>query len=505
MIRFKKIISILLVIATIFSVMVVPAFATSGDAWAWVQSKFHDWVYNQYGLATDGSDNFWYQLFQPDDGECNHVWTYNSDGVKYCSVCGMTWDDYLASKYDTSYEDVDGGGRSAYSDYVTGLDSTLGTYTVTNNGLRLYFSLTSTYRFSTVTLGTNFYAAWTAPASTSYRAQLYMNYLTLPFDCSYSVGYNVSQINMDMDSIYASLADDGTAAKGTNLGPCGVGTSTSQTGIYCSPLVGSSLSSISGSFYVDIVPVSGSLSDNVSADVSSASRAGSIAAPLGYYDTDNNLQVNTSGTPIVDEANNTYYNPLTNNTTNITNWTYDYSDRSYTVTTEAGDTYTITYGDTNITINEGDTVYNVYYVIGDDSSSDDSTGWDWWKTEWTDFRTWLSGLSFVGGGDSSELTDSPDSSGSSSSSSSGDTSAFYSIDDATGDITINQDYDYSGEEDGLDFGGVVKATGKGIWWLAKSVIGIFAGAITNVGSAVSGLAKIGKASNTTGAYGFFFQ
>ena len=66
---------------------------------------------------------------------------------------------------------------------------------------------------------------------------------------------------------------------------------------------------------------------------------------------------------IVNETNNTYYNPATGQTAPITNWTYDYSDRSYTLTREGGKTSTVTYGDEYITIQEGDTVYNVYYII----------------------------------------------------------------------------------------------------------------------------------------------
>ena len=55
---------------------------------------------------------------------------------------------------------------------------------------------------------------------------------------------------------------------------------------------------------------------------------------------------------IINETNNTFYNPATGQTVPIVNWSYDYSDRSYKVTLESGDTATITYGDENITIQE---------------------------------------------------------------------------------------------------------------------------------------------------------
>lgn len=85
----------------------------------------------------------------------------------------------------------------------------------------------------------------------------------------------------------------------------------------------------------------------------------------GIVGDDGQLTVVTVNDSIVNETNNTYYNPVTSRGDTITNWSYDYSDRSYNVTLESGDTVTVTYGDQNITIVEGDTHYTIYYVIGD--------------------------------------------------------------------------------------------------------------------------------------------
>lgn len=54
---------------------------------------------------------------------------------------------------------------------------------------------------------------------------------------------------------------------------------------------------------------------------------------------------------------------MTDTTSNIDSWSYDYSDRSYTLTLDSGDNVTVTYGDENITINEGSSSYTIYYVI----------------------------------------------------------------------------------------------------------------------------------------------
>lgn len=73
--------------------------------------------------------------------------------------------------------------------------------------------------------------------------------------------------------------------------------------------------------------------------------------------------ITVNDTTIINEDNSTFYNPVTEETYDMREWSYDYSDRSYHVTTNEGDTVTVTYGDENITINQGDTVYNVNYTI----------------------------------------------------------------------------------------------------------------------------------------------
>lgn len=95
---------------------------------------------------------------------------------------------------------------------------------------------------------------------------------------------------------------------------------------------------------------------------------------------DNNQIVKVeNNSTIVNETNNTYYNPATGQTAPITDWSYDYSDRSYNVTLESGDTVTVTYGDENITIQEGDTIYNVYYLVDGTGSETPPCVHDWQK------------------------------------------------------------------------------------------------------------------------------
>lgn len=104
-----------------------------------------------------------------------------------------------------------------------------------------------------------------------------------------------------------------------------------------------------------------SASQSISNTYNTNTRTTSIQGDLAYYDVSGTLNLSPS-TSIVNENDNSVYNPVTNTTTDISGWSYDYSTRTYDLSTTTGDTITVTYGDENITINEGGETYNVYYV-----------------------------------------------------------------------------------------------------------------------------------------------
>lgn len=90
-----------------------------------------------------------------------------------------------------------------------------------------------------------------------------------------------------------------------------------------------------------------------------------------YAIVDNQGQVTIiKDSTIVNETTNNYYNPATGEGQAIKDWSYDYPSRTYTVTTDSNNTVTITYGDENVTINEGDTIYNIYYAVDDTGGGD---------------------------------------------------------------------------------------------------------------------------------------
>ena len=109
----------------------------------------------------------------------------------------------------------------------------------------------------------------------------------------------------------------------------------------------------------------------LSAQYEENTRAGSMSGDFGILN--NGTYTKIDGNYIVNETNNTVYNPVTKTTTKITNWTYDYSDRSYHITTEDNSNQTIIYGDQYVTIKEGDTVYNIYYITNDSESETPSS------------------------------------------------------------------------------------------------------------------------------------
>lgn len=103
---------------------------------------------------------------------------------------------------------------------------------------------------------------------------------------------------------------------------------------------------------------------SVSVDASSGDNSSLM---LGYMDNGNLVQSQSQSAVFV-ESSNIYTNPVTNNTKTVINWNYDYVDRSYNLTTEEGDEITVTYGDTNLTINEGGDTYNLYYLTEHDEN-----------------------------------------------------------------------------------------------------------------------------------------
>ena len=98
-------------------------------------------------------------------------------------------------------------------------------------------------------------------------------------------------------------------------------------------------------------------------------RPGSVAGNFGT--TGDNGTVNNIGNQIiVNESDGTFYNPETGEYQTMESWQYDYATRTYNIVTGDGQTVTVTYGNENLTINNGDVTYNIYYMYEPTDTSD---------------------------------------------------------------------------------------------------------------------------------------
>lgn len=95
---------------------------------------------------------------------------------------------------------------------------------------------------------------------------------------------------------------------------------------------------------------------------SSTTRPTSIIANYGIIGDDNTV-TNIGTQTIVNEASDIYYNPVTNTSYDISGWSFDYSTRTYNITLVDDNSVTVEYADNSVNIVEGDTVYNVYYLV----------------------------------------------------------------------------------------------------------------------------------------------
>lgn len=121
-----------------------------------------------------------------------------------------------------------------------------------------------------------------------------------------------------------------------------------------------------------IRPTAGALNVSSSGDTyNTNTRSGHIVGDYGIIGENNTLS-KVENTSIVNETDNSVYNPVTNETHTMSDWSYDYNNRSYNITYQTTDEstgnttnnkMTVTYGDENVTINEGDQTYTVYYLV----------------------------------------------------------------------------------------------------------------------------------------------
>ena len=321
----KRIISCILIIATLVSIFAISAYADVADSFSYTTKKFLEFI--DYAGHLPGE-----------------TWKFSE------------WWTALTSGDDDS---------TAYSTYVSSVNSELGTTTLVTGGYRRFYTITNIVGTNTLTSKSSVPAqAFSFSNGSAVHVCLDVNALPVSTLYNYRFGYTGTLVNCYFTQYNTTLY----SGAGSNIGWC------NYTTVW---LYNTSSGPMSANcqLYIDCTPASGSFTTTV--NTSSSTRPTTLVSnnyvTYGYNDSSNVLHTAPSGTVIVDETNNQVYNPVTGETTAITNWVYDYSTRTYTVTTAAGGTITITYGDDAITWNDGANTYSILYVTGTDSSSTETT------------------------------------------------------------------------------------------------------------------------------------
>ncbi len=296
-----------------------------------------------------------------DDG-WHHAESGTSNGDSLTCVC----------RYCSSTFVVDSAGISdAYNDYVSDLQTDLGTSMIDSDGCLIFpypIAYLSGYVANLPIYGP-FYGGWSGTIINNDLSRK-----------TFNVNFYDSSMTLPTAPVYGVYSAGYTSNR--EVGTCGI----MRENVSCEP--GQTMYFFTGSTY-DWYLISGidantsvnfsiypyirlspsvSISESTSQDISANSRPTTLTGDYGIIGDDGSI-IKADGNLIVDESSNTVYNPVTNTTYNFTDYAYDYSDRSYNLTLEDGSTMKVVYGDENISISEGDTVYNVYYLIENPDSS----------------------------------------------------------------------------------------------------------------------------------------
>lgn len=341
-------------------------YKQQSDFWTWIAGKnsiLQDLIgYTSGAVCPKSEDGY------------HHASSYvknNEDGYYtcICSYCGerfVGYEDDAQQSYDSQVSDLPASGVTSSGNLIVTFYPAYISYSNSGVPVYRYFPLGSgvdkgdlgDYKVSFNQ------ADWsieiTKTSSFGFYASVYYSFeVSFPFNCKYSivtspsVSYSTNLGNEKTMSLtsYESVPS-GTYVQGEvksfsyRWQDNGSGTKI-FTSYLVRPLV------------YTVIPADTSIVTN---NYTINSRPTSITGDYGIIG-DNGQITKVDSTTIVNETNNTYTNPSTGTTSTITDWTYDYSDRSYDLTLDTGDTVTVTYGDENVTIQEGDTVYNIYYIV----------------------------------------------------------------------------------------------------------------------------------------------
>jgi uncharacterized membrane protein YgcG len=292
------------------------------------------------------------------------------------------WQNHVTDSDDTSV---------AYSDYVSSVQSALGTSTVGDNCVYLgnwsdyvssdvYLSSSGSYTFSS---GSTFVYSGNYTSTQPYRtysarctfvAPVSGDYVFTPYVSSNNGSLSVFYLYSGTPSYFSTtpVYSNNSPVSGTSY-TVTLSAGNEYTLRFEGPFAQSKTGDITLSGAVRMeYPTGGLTAAAGDVDVSSSTRTGSLAGDM-FYEGNDGKQVAAENATLFDETNNTVNNYQTGTTATASSWTYDYATRTYTITATDGSTYTIRYGDDQATQTVKDsagasTTYNYYYGSGSSSS-----------------------------------------------------------------------------------------------------------------------------------------
>lgn len=397
----KRIISIFLVLVTvIFIAFPLNAFAIddSGDDDEYIQKSTFWSSIMENSVNDDGTVSGFFgfcSIFSKDTCfSSSNLSRLHNGGLKsripnadqsftaVCKYCGYEWSVYDADMHD------------AYYGYVDGMKDDIGTPIITDDGL-LYpillknFSAhnSTSYSFKELT-GTSFKGDYNITSNFKGTNPFQFDFAR-PFDVVPISGYYslvTPRINVTVyggtyginfaNRIYVASGNGIIKADSPIYLSSGTALNTSSVyRNYIDITVTQETSSAYFELFIDgyyckVIP-----NQQILDNYGTGTRAGSMTGNYGIMG-ENGKVISAGNNVIVNEDNKTVYNPVTNETYNIRDWIYDYSDRSYNITLEDGSEMKVVYGDENITIHNGDNIYNIYYVTEGNGSGGNGGGGD---------------------------------------------------------------------------------------------------------------------------------
>lgn len=395
--RASRHISVLLV-AFLFVALMPPALASTGveynqktSIWHWLAGKgsiLHDYIGYVFGPVCPNSEDGYHHANSYQKGLEDGYYSC------ICSYCGQTFTAYesdLQQSYDAQVAElpaqgVTSAGKLIWHPNFNDVPSSGGFHYNFFNSSSMFDTLPlENERLFSISSDISNNAVKVIHKSDSYYSRYKSGYFYFsvvpPMDGTYGVlpSYRCFSIRA-VDSTGSIVEQTGDFTQGSYL-HFSKGGKIDTPSVYYNLSVSEPWSGVSYWYFPVYEIVPDSALDITSGDTYNInSRPTSITGDYGIIG-DNGQITKVEGDYIVNETTNNYHNPATGTTTPIVDWSYDYGDRTYSLTLEGELSAEVQFGDDNVTINEttvnesGDTVtnnYTIYYLVdGSGSGTED--------------------------------------------------------------------------------------------------------------------------------------